>query len=297
MDRRDFFKTLAVTTGAILVTPQIAHAGTHQKEIKDSWMGCLVDLTLCNGCRKCEWACAKANERNFNPLETYEDKTVFKDYRRFTNHEYTVVNRIKNVGGYGTTVYVKSQCFQCNDPACVSACLVGAFSKEDNGTVLYDPWKCMGCRYCMVACPFQIPTYEYFNALTPQVRKCTFCHHKISEEGGVTACAKECPVEAITYHNRKDLIRIAKNKIRRYPTKYINHIYGETEVGGTSWLYISGVPFEQLGFPTLTDQPMPSFTEPIQHGIFNHFIPQIALFAFLAAAMYQYRGKNGDSGE
>ena len=143
MDRRDFFKTVVVT-GTMLATPQIAHAGVHQKEIKESWMGCLVDLTLCNGCRKCEWACAKANDRNFNSLETYEDKTVFKEFRRPTNHEYTVVNRIKNAGGPGTDIFAKSQCMQCNDPACVSACIVGAFSKEDNGTVLYDPWKCMG---------------------------------------------------------------------------------------------------------------------------------------------------------
>ncbi|UCE61969.1 MAG: 4Fe-4S dicluster domain-containing protein, partial [Phycisphaerales bacterium] len=72
-------------------------------------------------------------------------------------------------------VYVKMNCMHCNDPACVSACLVGAMRKEPNGAVSYDAWKCMGCRYCMVVCPFEMPTYEYDDVWTPQVRKCTLC--------------------------------------------------------------------------------------------------------------------------
>src|SRR4030065_529671 len=109
----------------------------------------------------------------------------------------------------------------------------------------------MGCRYCMVACPFQVPTYEYFNALAPRVRKCTLCHHIIKEQGGITACAQICPVDAIVYGPRADLVELARSRINAEPEKYIDHVFGEHEVGGTSWLYISREPFEDLQMPTL----------------------------------------------
>ena len=144
----------------------------------------------------------------------------------------------------------------------------------------------------MVACPFQIPTYEYNNALTPQVRKCTRCEQLISKEGGIPACAQICPVEAIVYGPRKDLIKLAHSRINANPERYLNHVYGEHEVGGTSWMYLSSVPFEDIGFPIVGNRPMPSFTEPVQHGIFKNWLPEIALFSFLGAAMYQFRTRN-----
>ena len=295
MDRRKFVKTLAVAGGITLIAPRIAEADGHNKEIKGSWKGCLVDLTLCIGCRLCEYACSNANNRDVKPLPSYEDQTVFDKLRRMTNNEYTVVNRFPNSKNPESQIFVKTQCMHCNDAACLSACIVKAFSKEEDGAVRYDPWKCMGCRYCMVACPFQVPSYEYFNALAPQVRKCTLCHHIISKQGGVTACAQICPQDAIVYGPREDLIELAHKRIDAEPEKYINHVYGEHEVGGTSWLYISSEPFENLGFPKLDDRPMPSYSEPIQHGIFKNFIPQIALFTFLGAIMYQFRSRNGNS--
>ena len=297
MDRRSFVKTLALTGGALAVTPGTANASGHQKEIKESWKGCLVDLTECIGCRLCEYACSSINKRDVNPLESYEIQTVFDDYRRMSNHEYTVVNRFPDSKKAGSNIYVKTQCMHCNDPACLSACIVDAFLKMDDGTVYYDAWRCMGCRYCMVSCPFQVPSYEYFNALTPQVRKCTLCHEAISEKGGIPACAQICPVGAIVYGPREELIELAHKRIRENPDKYINHVYGEHEVGGTSWMYISSEPFENLGFPKLGNEPMPSFTEPIQHGIFKHFIPQFALFIFLAVIMHQFKSRNEDSSE
>jgi formate dehydrogenase iron-sulfur subunit len=136
-------------------------------------------------------------------------------------------------------VNVKVQCMHCDHPACVSACIVGAFSKKENGSVVWDTDKCIGCRYCMVACPFQVPSFEYDKALDPEIRKCDFCFDR-TKEGKLPACVNICPVEALTYGPRSELIKIAREKIKKYPDRYIDYIYGENEVGGTSWLYLSG---------------------------------------------------------
>jgi hypothetical protein len=137
----------------------------------------------------------------------------------------------------------------------------------------------------MVACPFQIPAYEFSDPLTPRVRKCTFCFERISKEGGLPGCASVCPVEAITFGKRSELITLAHERIKDDPLHYVKKVYGEHEVGGTSWLYISKVPFEKLGFEVLPEQPMPHLTETIQHGVFAYMWGPLALFALLGGAM------------
>jgi ferredoxin len=132
------------------------------------------------------------------------------------------------------------------EPACASACFVRAFEKSEKGAVIYDASVCVGCRYCMIACPFEIPTYEYDKALTPRIRKCTLCHPRI-EKGLLPGCVASCPTEALTYGDRNDLINIARTRITQFPDRYIDHIYGQHEMGGTNWLYLSGVPFKELG--------------------------------------------------
>ena len=189
-------------------------------------------------------------------------------------------------------IYVKANCLHCNEPACVSACLVGAFRKLEDGPVVYDAWKCMGCRYCMVACPFQIPTYEYDNLLTPQVRKCTLCANEGNPyKGGVPACVQKCPTDCLTYGKRSELLARAHAKIEEQPDVYSDHIYGEHEVGGTSWLYLGpkAHSFEQLGFLNLGSSPPPMRTERIQHGIFKYFIPPLAWYGLLGAMMWVSR--------
>ena len=136
----------------------------------------------------------------------------------------------------------------CFEPACASACLVAAFRKTPEGPVLYDESVCLGCRYCMMACPFNMPAYTYDEPFSPVVKKCTMCFERIKEEGGVPACAAMCPVEAITFGKRSDLVALARKKIKAHPDKYVDHIYGEREAGGTCWLYIADRPFEELGF-------------------------------------------------
>jgi Fe-S-cluster-containing dehydrogenase component len=141
-----------------------------------------VDLTRCIGCRKCEQACAEVNGLP-QPERSFEDLTVLDAKRRPDERSYTVVNRY--VSGkiderdQLVPTFVKLQCMHCQDPACASACIVGALTKKENGAVHYDVTKCIGCRYCMVACPFEIPAYEYHDPITPRVMKCTFCYERV----------------------------------------------------------------------------------------------------------------------
>jgi Fe-S-cluster-containing dehydrogenase component len=255
-------------------------------------MGVLVDLTKCNGCRQCEAACQKAAGFPVPSKEELLDESVFAEHRLPGPRRYTTVNRFRPEveESPGGPVYVKLNCMHCNDPACVSACLVGAMQKQANGAVAYDPWKCMGCRYCMVACPFEMPTYEYDNVWTPQVRKCTFCSEDGNpHRGGVPACVEACPRQCLIYGKRSDLLEQAHDRISRHPGTYIDHVYGEYEAGGTSWLYLSGVPFESVGLRTVSPDAPPRLSETIQHGVFHHFIPPIAWCGILGLAMWLTR--------
>lgn len=291
LNRRDFIRTAGLAgVGAAFATCQ-ARAGESPQlaESLDEMMGVLVDMPNCIGCRKCEYACQESAGFDVAPLETFEDKSVFERDRRPTPQSYTVVNRYGDPTSESKAAYVKVNCLHCLDPACVSACLVRALTKEPSGPVVYDAAKCMGCRYCMVACPFQIPAYEYDNATTPQVRKCTMCFGQLHESGGVPACVKICPQDCLIYGKRKDLLRLAHDRIRAHPDLYVDRVYGEHEAGGTSWLYLSSIPYEKLGFvePGLTAPPR--LTEMIQHGIFKHWIPPLALYGLLGIIMRLFR--------
>jgi Fe-S-cluster-containing dehydrogenase component len=148
----------------------------------------------------------------------------------------------------------------CKEPACASACFVGAFKKTPEGAVVYNASVCVGCRYCMVACPFGIPAYEYDNTFSPEVTKCTMCYERI-KEGLSTACAEACPTGAIQFGKREDLIKVARQRIQSYPERYVDHIYGEHEAGGTAWLYLAGVEFAELDLPSeIQDTPYGELT-------------------------------------
>jgi formate dehydrogenase beta subunit len=292
ISRRGFLRIAAAAGGTVLVTDGgEAHASGEPP--RGGGFGALVDLSLCDGCRKCELACSQANTLP-PPEKPFEDMKVLEAPRRPTDTALTVVNRYKVAGGE-RPIFVKVQCMHCNDPACASACIVGALTKEKNGAVVYDKDKCLGCRYCMVACPFQIPAYEYRDAFTPRVRKCTFCFDRISKEGGAPACAKMCPKEAIEFGPREEVLALARQRVAGNGTPYRRHgtyeprIYGEKEVGGTGWVYVSPVPFEQLGFLSLPEGAPPRLTEAIQHGIFKNFIPPLAVYSLLGVVMHLFR--------
>lgn len=295
-NRRDFIKLAAA--GSLTILGDTARASEKKAAVDtDLAFGVLVDTVVCSGCRKCEWACNDANSLSNQPLAAFEDKSVFVRHRRPNASAYTVVNQFAGTGAIDKKYNIKVQCMHCNDPACVSACIVGALRKDSRGPVTYDAWKCIGCRYCMVACPFQIPGYEYANALNPQVRKCTFCLNKV-DAGEKPACIGICPNEALTFGNRRELIDLAHSRIAASPEKYFDHVYGEKEAGGTSWMYLAGVDFAATELPQLGDEPLPHSTEPIQHGIFKSFVPPLALYGLLGLAMYSFRHRDeGKAGE
>ncbi len=289
--RRDFFTITATGTASLLNAAVHASEGADALDC-DKVYGVLVDTVACIGCRKCEWACNDVNLLPTQELKAFEDKSVFQRHRRPDKGAYTVVNEFSGAGATDKKYTLKVQCMHCNDPACVSACIVGALQKSGQGPVMYDAWKCIGCRYCMVACPFQIPAYEYDNALAPQVRKCTFCSKRITEEGKKPGCVAICPNEALTFGTRGELIDLAHSRILTNPGRYVDHVYGESEIGGTSWMYLAGVDFSATELPKLDDKPIPHATEAIQHGVFKSFVPPLALYGLLGLVMHSMRERN-----
>jgi len=294
-NRREFFKTLGVIGATATSLPISKTNAKEQITLSEDRFGVLVDTTVCIGCRRCEWACNDTHNLPAGDIESYSDESVFEQMRRPGNDGYTRVNRYENILDPNKPTNVKVQCMHCDQPACVSACIVGAFSKKENGSVVWDTDMCIGCRYCMVACPFQIPTFEYDKAIQPAINKCDFCFNR-TKEGLLPACVEICPVEALTYGRRRDLVEIAEKRIKLYPDRYINKIYGFTEVGGTSWMYLANTEFEKLEFPKLGTNPAPGVSESIQHGIFAYFVPPIALYALLGGIMWITKKKENEKG-
>jgi Fe-S-cluster-containing dehydrogenase component len=283
--RRDFLKKSAVI-GAGVTGLSTSNTKAGPKNIlSEDRMGVLVDTTVCVGCRNCEWACKDAHNLPAGNLESYEDRKILEIKRRPDHTALTVVNEYPHGKNSNLPVDVKVQCMHCDHPACVSACIVGAFSKQENGSVIWDTDMCIGCRYCMVACPFQIPAFEFDKAINPQIMKCDFCFER-TKEGKLPACISICPVEALTYGPRTELVKIARERIKRNPDRYVDQIYGEYEVGGTAWMYLASKDFKELNFPKLGEKPAPGVSESIQHGIFAYFVPPVSLYALLGGIMW-----------
>jgi Fe-S-cluster-containing dehydrogenase component len=282
-NRRDFLKVFSGFTATAL-SAKSARAAP-QNTLSDDRYGVLVDTTVCIGCRKCEYACKVAHNIPTEGPAHYTDQSVFRTKRRPDDMNLTVVNAYPQQSEHTISVTVKVQCMHCDHPACLSACIVGAFDKDDTGAVIWDEDKCIGCRYCMVACPFQIPAYEYSKALEARVVKCDWCIDR-QKEDKLPACVEICPVEALTFGKRSTLIQLARDKIKGNPEKYIDHIYGEYEVGGTAWLYLADKDFKNYDFPELGKNPAPGVSEAIQHGIFAYFVPPVALYALLGGVMW-----------
>jgi formate dehydrogenase iron-sulfur subunit len=244
--RRDALKLAGLGLGGLLLRPTFVQASGNDDAGDAAAM--LYDATRCVGCRACEAACKETNglPADAEPATDLSAKN------------YTVIKQHRE----GTAVYFrKYQCMHCLDPACVSACPVQALEKRDDGPVAYDPDKCIGCRYCMMACPFQVPKIDW-DKVFPVIAKCTFCADRI-DHGQIPACAEACPVQALTFGTRDQVLEEARNRIAQHPGRYLSHIYGETEGGGTSWMYLSAIPFEKLGLPELDAEPVPELSESV----------------------------------
>ncbi len=252
INRRGFLQgSLAASAAATISLAKTTEAATFEG-YPDS-MGVLVDLSRCVGCRSCEAACNKeqnlpAPEKPFNDFSVF-DEMLHGQKRRTDETRYTIVNRYE-IPGREHPLFRKIQCNHCQEPACLTSCFVNAYTKTPEGAVIYNVDVCVGCRTCMVACPFYIPAFRYSSAFSPRIMKCVFCHETRLTKGLPPACVEACPQEALTFGRRTDLVAVGKQRIRENPRAYVDHIYGEHEAGGTAWIYISPAPFEQVGFDT-----------------------------------------------
>jgi Fe-S-cluster-containing dehydrogenase component len=256
MDRRGFLK-IAGAAGAGLSGQSLQ---AQEVPTKVEFVGVLVDTTRCIGCRTCEVACARANGLEIPDVET--DGALERE-RKTSEKQWTVVNRYETEKG---DIFVKKQCLHCWQPACAAACLTNAMYKTKDGPVIWRSGKCMGCRFCMVSCPFEIPKFEY-HEWNPDLQKCTMCWDRL-QRGKKPACVESCPTDALMFGQKRDLMEIARVRVYNHPNQYVHHIYGEHEVGGTGWLYLSAVPFDQIGFRTdLGVTPYPEYTKQFLYAV------------------------------
>ena len=209
--------------------------------------------------------------------------------RQTSETKRTVVNEYNTSKG---TVFIKKQCMHCSEPACVAACLTNAMHKTKAGPVVWDGDKCMGCRYCMVSCPFEIPKFEYHSA-NPKIEKCDMCFKRLST-GEIPACAANCPNDALFYGTRHQIIKEARKRIVENPARYVDHLYGEHEAGGTCWLYLSPVPMNELGMKTnIQKASYPALTTGFLYSVPSIFV----LFPAMLAGLYQATRKDNKSEE
>lgn len=223
-------------------------------------VGALIDLTRCIGCRSCQVACKSWND---NPGEQTSFWGTYDNPPTLTPITWSLV-KFAEVEAKGSVKLVMSkiQCMHCINPACIAVCPEQVYQKEENGAVTVDSEKCIGCQNCMKVCPFGVPHINWvdnpdlaFVNVEPQMTKCVFCFDRISN-GMEPACVKACPTNALTFGDRDELLVEARKRMAKFPDKYVDHIYGEHEVGGTAWMYLSPVPFEALGFVSLPADPI-----------------------------------------
>jgi Fe-S-cluster-containing dehydrogenase component len=281
MTRRGALKVLgAAAAGAAVASP--AEARTAKRSAPDD-LGLLFDATRCIGCRACVTKCRDANGKAPDVK-----MIVGAPYDAPVDLNGTTLTVIKQWGDEGRTGYVKAQCMHCADPACSSVCMMGALHKGPRGVVQYDVDRCVGCRNCQIACPFNVPKFQWTSA-TPLIVKCELCRHRWVDGKG-PACAEACPRGAVISGSRPALLAEARRRLAETPAAYQGGIYGETQGGGTACLYLSPVGFGPLGLPPLGSEPAPALVETIQHGIYQGFVAPVVLFgAFAAVAWKNHR--------
>jgi formate dehydrogenase iron-sulfur subunit len=235
----------------------------------------LFDATRCIDCRACMVACSVENKIPVNKTRIWVAGVGLKG-------EYPNLER-------ASMVY---HCMHCNEPDCLSACPVGAYSKRLDGPVVYDPHKCIGCRYCMNACPFGVPHFDWDKGLIEGafIDKCTMCPQRI-DIGLEPACVATCPTEALKFGERDELLKYAHDRLAAQPARYINHVYGEIENGGTSYLILSHVPFIELGLPELTSRPVKDVSEQVMGFTIPFALGWGAVLTGLAAGVHLYNQK------
>jgi Fe-S-cluster-containing dehydrogenase component len=283
--RRDFLKTLGLVAGTLTVGKSFG--ATKPEKSDKEFYGILYDSTYCGGCQVCEIECA-----DHYGFPWPEDEPVVGEIREPNETRRVAVSCYNTSKG---EMYMRKACNHCNNPACASACLTKAMLKTDEGPVIWREKKCMGCRSCMIACPFDIPKFEY-DSPNPKIQKCRMCF-ELLQDGQQPKCAENCPAEALLFGKRRDLIEIAKARIYDDPENYNHAIYGEHEVGGTGVIYLASVPFEELGLRTdLGNVPYPEYNKTFLYSVPAVLILWPAILLGLHSAAKE-RKLNNQTGE
>jgi len=265
----------------------------------------LIDVTMCIGCRACQVACKQWNDREGEQTEL-DFNLGFQNPATLSAKTLTLItfHEIPDQAAPGGLHYLFTmrRCLHCLEPACASACPTTALDRRADGPVIYDANQCIGCRYCLWACPWGVPTAEW-DSLTPKIQKCTHCADRTDQPTPLTlngqplsqdeselyrdsiatpACVKACPADCLRFGTRDELLQEAHNRISNSPDKYVDHVYGEKEAGGTSVLYLSSVPFDKLGFPDVSDKSYPGFSKTALHAV----PPAVIAVGALLAGVY-----------
>jgi Fe-S-cluster-containing dehydrogenase component len=284
LTRRQALQKLATGTAAVAATtglttialPKVAYAADGNKDAPKNAVSMLYDTTRCIGCQSCVAACAEANNLQQNGVHL-----TTPDLSSFTKN---IIKLYKPVNG-GAWSYVKQQCMHCIDPACVGGCSFFALTKNsENGVVSWNSKKCIGCRYCEIACPFHVPKFQW-EGFNPKIVKCELCKERLAA-GKQPACTSVCPVHAVVYGTREELLAEAKNRIAEHPGKYYeNRVYGEHDGGGTQVLYLTHVPFEKLGLPNLGTESVPSKYLKWQRRLYSYLAVPVVLYASMVGVI------------
>jgi len=283
INRRGFFCLLGATGITLAIGKNTFASSKGKSDVEFS--GVLYDSTRCVGCRTCEYECAAAHGLP-------EPSAEVEPIRKTNETCNTVVDTFQTTKG---EVYIKRQCMHCNEPACDAACLTQAMHKNETGPVTWNGDKCMGCRYCMVSCPFDSPKFE-FHSTNPKIQKCDMCFDR-QNAGEKPVCVANCPNDALMYGKRRDLIKEARRRIYEKPDLYADHIYGEHEVGGTGWLYLSPVPFEELGMNTnLQQSSYPALTKGFLYSVpsVDLLLPPLLLGIYTATKNNQHKEEDNE---
>ncbi|MFO1502127.1 MAG: hydrogenase 2 operon protein HybA [Verrucomicrobiota bacterium] len=289
--RRAFLKSVtAAGTGWITAGQPTAASAGHSPNNKE--LGLLYDATRCIGCKACMAACKRVNagagalgyeQARFDPDGLWDAPTDLSGSTR------TIIKLARD--GSRRWSFIKQSCLHCQRPSCVSVCPVKAMTKDPvTGIVDYRKSICIGCRYCQIACPFNVPKFQW-DRTVPRIVKCDLCRTTNLREKTQPACAEVCPTGAIAFGRRGALLQEAAGRLAKYPSRYVPHVYGEHEGGGTNVLFLAAVPFELLGLPRLGPSSPAELSETVQHTIYKGLIAPAALL--LAVGLVAYRNQKG----
>ena len=291
LSRRDVLRVIAAGGASAAVAGPAVAREARPPGADDE--GMLFDATRCVGCRACQSACKEANGLPADAESTGGLHDAPLDLNGSTK------NVIKLATAGGASAYMKMQCMHCADPSCVSVCMAGALHKLPNGVVAYDKGTCVGCRYCQIACPFNVPKFQWHVAI-PLIVKCELCRDRVDGRTDLgPACCDVCPRAAVIHGKRADLLADAKARIAASPGRYFeDRVYGELDGGGTNVLYLSPreVPFKALGLPTLPREAPAAAAEAVQHGIYTLGIAPVALYALVTWAQFRAKAKQEEQG-